>query len=180
MPDPHLVSSATVYPGRLFDVTRDTIEMENGITVQREIIRHPGAVCMVPVLPDGNVLFVTQYRHAAGRRLLELPAGTLEPDEDPQAAAIRELQEEVGYRPGRVEALGGFFVAPGYTSEYIHLFICTELSESSLAADDDEDIEIEVLTPDMALAAIESGAIDDAKSIIGILRWQRSIESRNR
>lgn len=180
MPDPHLVSSTTVYSGRLFDVTRDTIEMENGITVQREIIRHPGAVCMVPVLPDGNVLFVTQYRHAAGRRLLELPAGTLEPDEDPQAAAIRELQEEVGYRPGRVEALGGFFVAPGYTSEYIHLFICTELSESSLAADDDEDIEIEVLTPDMALAAIESGAIDDAKSIIGILRWQRSIESRNR
>ncbi|MGB4863805.1 MAG: NUDIX hydrolase [Tepidiformaceae bacterium] len=180
MPDPRLVSSITAYSGRLFDVTLDTLEMDGGVTARREIIKHPGAVCMVPVLPDGNLLFVTQYRHAAGRRLLELPAGTLESNEDPQAAAVRELQEEVGYRPGRVEALGGFYVAPGYTSEYIHLFVCSELSESSLAADDDEDLEVEILTPDMALGAIETGAIDDAKSIIGILRWQRSIESRNR
>lgn len=179
MPDPRLVSSTTAYSGRLFNVTLDTLEMDGGVTAHREIIKHPGAVCMVPVTPEGSLLLVTQYRHAAGRRLLELPAGTLEPGEEPLAAAIRELQEEVGRKPGKVELLGGFYVAPGYTSEYIHLFICSELTESSLAADDDEDIEVETLTPEMALAAIESGAINDAKSVIGILRWRRFLESRN-
>jgi ADP-ribose pyrophosphatase len=180
MPDPRLVSSTTAYSGRLFDVTLDTIEMDGGVTAHREIIKHPGAVCMVPVTPEGDLVLVTQYRHAAGKRLLELPAGTLEPGEDPSAAASRELQEEVGRKPGKVEAAGGFYVAPGYTSEYIHLFFCTDLSESKLAADDDEDIEVETLTAAEALAAIDSGEINDAKSVIGILRWIRSVESPNR
>ncbi|MGE0598612.1 MAG: NUDIX hydrolase [Dehalococcoidia bacterium] len=177
MPDPRLISTSTAYAGRLFNVTLDTLEMDGGVIAHREIIKHPGAVCMVPVTPEGNLLLVTQYRHAAGRRLLELPAGTLEPGEDPLAAASRELQEEVGRLPGRVEALGGFYVAPGYTTEYIHLFICSELVESSLDADDDEDIEVESLSPAQALAAIDSGHINDAKSVIGILRWRRSLES---
>jgi len=171
MPDPRLISSETAYSGRLFDVSRDTLEMDGGVIALREVIRHPGAVCMVPVDSDGNLLLVTQYRHAAGRRLLEIPAGTLEPGEEPIAAVARELQEEVGQYPGQIEPLGGFFVAPGYTSEYIHLFVCTQLRAARLAADDDEDIEVEVLSPEQALAAIESGEICDAKSVIGILRW---------
>lgn len=174
MPDPRLISTETVYTGRLFNVLLDTIEMDGGVVARREILRHPGAVCMVPVDGDGNLVLVTQYRHAAGRRLLELPAGTLEPGEDPLTAAARELQEEIGRRPGTVTPLGGFYVAPGYTTEYIHLFVCTGLVESRLKADDDEDIDVEVRTPAEALAAIESGEICDAKSVIGILRWRHS------
>ena len=143
MPDPRLISSETAYAGRLFNVSLDKIEMEGGVIAYRETIRHPGAVCMVPVTADGNLLLVTQYRHAAGRRLLELPAGTLEAGEEPLSAVSRELQEEVGQKPGKIESLGGFFVAPGYTTEYIHLFVCTELEPSRMDADDDEDIEIE-------------------------------------
>lgn len=175
MPDPRLLSTETAYAGRLFNVSLDTIEMDGGVVAYRETIRHPGAVCMVPVDEHGNLLLVTQYRHAAGRRLLEIPAGTLEPGEEPIAAVARELQEEVGHRPGRIEPLGGFFVAPGYTTEYIYLFICSDLEPARLAADDDEDIEVEVRSPQEALAAIESGEICDAKSVIGILRWQQML-----
>ncbi|MEO8541682.1 MAG: NUDIX hydrolase [bacterium] len=175
MPDPRLLSTETAYSGRLFNVSLDKIEMDGGVIAYRETIRHPGAVCMVPVNADGNLLLVTQYRHAAGKRLLEIPAGTLEPGEEPLAAVSRELQEEVGYRPGRIEALGGFFVAPGYTTEYIYLYICSELEPARLAADDDEDIEVEIRTPAEALAAIDSGEICDAKSVIGILRWQQTL-----
>jgi ADP-ribose pyrophosphatase len=174
MPDPSVLSSETVYRGRLFNVELDTIAMDGGVTAYREIIRHPGAVCMVPVTNEGKLLFVTQYRHAAGTRLLELPAGTLEKGEAPADAVVRELQEEVGQFPKRVVPLGGFYVAPGYTTEYIHLFVCSDLEASVLAGDEDEDIEIETLTAADALAAIESGRICDAKSVIGVLRWIRS------
>ena len=177
MPDPRVLTSETVYRGRLFNVELDTLSMDGGVTAYREIIRHPGAVCMVPVTSEGKLLFVTQYRHAAGKRLLELPAGTLEKGEAPGDAAVRELQEEVGQKPNRVDALGGFFVAPGYTTEYIHLYVCSELTPSRLPGDEDEDIEIETLTTGEALAAIESGAICDAKSVIGVLRWLRSFDA---
>ncbi|MBA4180263.1 MAG: ADP-ribose pyrophosphatase [Anaerolinea sp.] len=172
---PSLISRETVYAGHLFNVDLDRVQMPDGVVAIRETLVHPGAVCMVPVTGEGKLLLVTQYRHAAGRRLLELPAGTLERDEEPLDAVSRELQEEVGYIPGRIEPLGGFFVAPGYTTEYIHLFTCTDLKESALDWDDDEDIEVEMRTRDEALAAIDAGEICDAKSIIGILRWMRSL-----
>lgn len=172
---PRLISSEVIYEGRVFTINRDRLQMGDGVVATRETIHHPGAVCMLPVDSDGNVLLVTQYRHAAGRRLLELPAGTLEPGEEPLSAVARELQEEVGMLPGKIEPLGGFYVAPGYTSEYIHLFRCTELTASKLAADDDEDIEIETLSPARAMAAVASGEICDAKSVVGILRGFASI-----
>jgi ADP-ribose pyrophosphatase len=166
---------ATAYSGRLFAVEVAQLRMHNGVHSLREMVRHPGAVCGVPVGADDSLYLVTQYRLAAGRRLLELPAGTLEPGEDPAACIVRELQEEIGMRPGSVASLGGFFVAPGYTSEYIHLFACSDLAPSSLAGDDDEDIAVHRLTLDQALAAIEEGRICDAKSVIGILRWARRL-----
>lgn len=175
---PRLLSSRTVYTGRLFNVELDELEMPNGVVAKRESLRHPGAVCMVPVDDEGRLLLVTQYRHSAGRRLLEIPAGTLEPGEEPEPAAIRELQEEVGMIPGRVKALGGMWVAPGYTTEYIHIFVCTELRPSKLSADDDEDLEVFPTTVEDALAMIDSGEICDAKSVIGVLRWLRSIGGR--
>ncbi len=172
---PRLLSSKIAYHGKLFDVELDKLQMPGGVVTEREIVRHPGAVCMVPVDADGRLVLVTQYRHAAGKRLLELPAGTLEPGEEPGLTAVRELQEEIGMRPGKVEALGGFFVAPGYTTEYIWLFVCTDLVPARLDGDDDEDIEVERATVAEALAAIESGGICDAKSVVGILRWLQSI-----
>ena len=174
-PEPRVLSSQTVYRGILFDVELDELEMDTGVIARREILKHPGAVCMVPVTDDGRLLMVTQYRHAASRRLLELPAGTLEPGEAPQTTVVRELQEEVGMRPGKIEPLGGFFVAPGYTTEYIWLVVCTELEPSRLDGDDDEDIEVRVVSVDEALRSIDNGVICDAKSVVGILRWLRFI-----
>jgi ADP-ribose pyrophosphatase len=175
MEPPELLSRQPAYHGRLFDVELDELRMPNGVVALRETIRHPGAVAMVAANDAGNLLLVTQYRHAAGRRLLEIPAGTLEPGEEPAATAVRELQEEVAMLPGRVEPLGGVFVAPGYTSEYIHLFACTDLRPSRLPGDEDEDILVEERTLAEALALIESGEICDAKSVVGILRWARRI-----
>ena len=171
MPDPELLSSKTVYSGRLFQIEMDELRMDTGVIAHREILKHPGAVAMVPVAPDGRLLLVTQYRHAAGRRLLEIPAGTLEAGEDPRECAIREMQEEVSMHPGVVDSLGGFYVAPGYTTEYIHLFVCSDLREASLDADEDEDLEVHPTHADEALAMIERGDICDAKSVVGILRW---------
>ncbi len=171
---PRIVSTQTVYTGRLFNIEVTELLMPNGAVARREGLIHPGAVAMVPVTAEGNLLLVTQYRHAAGKRLLELPAGTLEPGEEPRTAVARELQEEVGMFPENIDALGGFYVAPGYTSEYIHLFVCTGLRESRLEGDEDEDIEVELLTPAGALAAIDAGTICDAKSVIGVLRWLRA------
>ncbi len=172
---PRVLASRTVYEGRLFNVELDDIVLTTGVHAFRETLRHPGAVAMVPVLEDGRLALVTQYRHAAGRRLLEIPAGTLERGEEPAAAVERELREEIGMRPGHVAPLGGIYVAPGYTSEYIHLFVCTGLTESRLDGDPDEDIEVELRTLDEALAAVDSGEIADAKSVIGLLRYARSL-----
>lgn len=168
---PEVVDTSVAYDGALLRVRVDTIRMDGGVIVRREIIEHPGAVCMLPVTGDGAILLVTQYRHAAGRRLLELPAGTLEPGETPHDTAIRECQEEVGMRPRSVEPAGGFYVAPGYTTEYIHLFECRDLEQAPLDGDADEDIEVVSLQPQEALTAIEDGRIVDAKTIVGILRW---------
>lgn len=173
---PTVLRTETVFAGRLFSVELAELEMPGGVRAMREVIRHPGAVAMVPVADDGRVLLVTQYRHAAGRRLLELPAGTLEPGEEPAATVVRELQEEVGMIPSAVQPLGGFFVAPGYTDEYIHLYVCTGLVPGRLDGDEDEDIEVEALTVGEALEAIESGRICDAKTVIGILRWVRTFD----
>lgn len=170
---PKVLNSRHVYAGRLFDLKVDEIEFGEGVVAQRETIRHPGAVAMVAIDAQERLLLVTQYRHAAGTRLLELPAGTLEPGEDPLHAVERELQEEVGYKPNQVEEAGGFYVAPGYCDEYVRLYVCTDLEASEANADEDEDIEVEALTLDEALDRIADGAIVDAKTIIGVHHWAR-------
>ena len=170
---PELLASEDRFEGRLFRISVDHIRFADGTEAARETLHHPGAVCMVPVDGDGRVVMVTQYRHPARARLLELPAGTLEPGEQPGAAVERELREEIGLRPGHLEPLGGFYVAPGYATEYIHLFVCSDLTPAPLDGDDDEDIAVHRLTLDEALTAIEEGRIVDGKTIIGVLRWAR-------
>ncbi|HVO70094.1 MAG TPA: NUDIX hydrolase [Aggregatilineaceae bacterium] len=173
--DEKILSSEPVYLGRLVKLYVETVELPDGNRSIREIVRHPGAVAMVPLLAGGEVVLVRQFRGAADRVLLEIPAGTLEAGEDPLAAAGRELQEEAGYRPGKLDRLGGEFTAPGYTSEFIHLFLATELEPSRLARDADEFLEVVTLPLDEALRQIETGEIQDGKTIIGLLLAARKM-----
>lgn len=164
------LSSQRVYQGRVVGLRVDTVRLPHGGTGQREIVEHGEAVVLVPIDPQGRVLLVRQYRKAIERTLLELPAGGLDPGETPEEAALREMQEETGYLPGTLQALGGFFVAPGYCQEYLHLFLATDLRPSRLDADEDENIE--VVPTDWAdiPALLDSGAVCDAKSVAGLLR----------
>ncbi len=167
--------SERLYSGRIIKLDLLDVRLPDGNEARREIIRHPGAVALVALDEAENVLLVRQYRTAADRILLEIPAGTLHPGEDPDACAERELQEETGYRPGTLEHIGGVYTAPGYTTEFIHLYYATGLSESRLSMDDDEFIEVERVTLDEAIAMIERGEIADGKSVSGILRVARRL-----
>ena len=172
------LSKETVYDGKLIQVYKETVRLPDGKERPREIVAHPGAVALVAVSDDGKLLLVRQYRRAAGRVLLEIPAGTRDRQEDPEDCARRELREETGFAAGKVEHLGGFFSAPGFCTEYLECYLMTELSDSPLQAEDDENIEIEHLTAEEALQAIWSGEICDAKSICGILMWMKRAESK--
>ena len=165
----------TIYEGRIVKLYLETVRLPNGAAAQREVIRHPGAVAMVPVDDEKRVTLVRQFRLPAERHLLEVPAGTLEPGEDPLACAERELQEEVGLFPNKLESLGGIFVAPGYSSEYIHLYLATDLRPSKREGDDDEFLEVRSLPLDEALALIDSGEIEDGKTITALLLAARRL-----
>ena len=164
---PQTLSSATLYKGKIFDLRVDDIR-EGDIEYKREIVVHKGSAVIVPIFDDGTVALVRQYRHAAGKFLLELPAGSLEIGEDALVGAIRELEEEVGVIAGRVEKLTEFYVSPGFVTEKMHLFLATQLTETEQKLDGDEIIEIERIVLSRALDMIDSGLIEDAKTIIGL------------
>jgi len=168
----NILSSELLYDGRIVHLYKETVRLPNGETAAREVIKHAGAVAIVPIDADGKVLMVRQYRLPTRRVLLEIPAGTLEPGEDPLACADRELQEEIGYKPGQLERLGGIYTAPGYTSEFIHLFLATDLTESRLSPDADEFLELARLPFDEVLRLIQAGEIADGKTISGLLLAQ--------
>lgn len=170
-----IIDTTEIYNGRVVKLAVHTVSLPNGDEAKRELIRHPGAVALVALDAAQNVLLVRQFRLAANRVMVEIPAGTREPDESPDVCAIRELQEETGYKPGTLEALGGIFVAPGYTTEFIYLFLATDLIESRLQGDHDEFIELLRVPLPEALAMIERGDIIDGKSISGLLRVARRL-----
>lgn len=170
-----IINSQRLYDGRIVVLDLLDVRLPNGEQSRREVVRHPGAVAVVPLDADGSVILVRQYRIAADRVMLEIPAGTLDPGEPAATCAERELQEEAGLRPGRLDSLGGIFAAPGYTTEYIHLFLATELSASSLEMDDDEFIEVVRLPFDEALRMVDVGEIDDSKTVAGLLRAARHL-----
>jgi ADP-ribose pyrophosphatase len=164
-----------VFKGRVINLSVLHVRLPDGSESKREVVKHPGAVAMVALDDSNHVLLVRQYRIAADRVMLEIPAGTLRAKEPPLKCAERELQEETGYRPGKLESIGGMFVAPGYTTEYIHLFLATDLRESRLKMDDDEFIEVERVPLAEAVAMIERGDLIDGKSIAGIMKVARRI-----
>ena len=168
-PDPaHPVSREVVFDGSIMTVTVDMLRLPDGSEARLEVVEHPDAVAIVPVDEFGNVVMVRQYRHAAKRVLLELPAGKLERGEEPAAAAQRELREETGLAAGELRALGGFYAAPGFLTEYLHLFLARGLSPSPLRPDPFEIVEVVRVPAAEARAMVAGGEIRDAKTIAGL------------
>jgi ADP-ribose pyrophosphatase len=173
-----------IYRGRYMLVERDEIVRLDGAEARRDIVVHPGAVVVAALDEAERLLLVAQYRLAAGGVLLELPAGTLDVHEgvveDPEAAARRELEEETGYRAGRIEKLGGFYSAPGFLTEYLSLFLAADLAPAGhdrRDPDEDERLRLFRLPWRDAVTAVEAGLIEDSKSVSGILLVARRLES---
>jgi len=163
------LSSRYIYRGNNIRLRLDDVALPSGRETVREVIEHDGAVVIVAIDEENNVLLVRQYRHAAGKDLLELPAGGIDPGETPEMTARREMQEETGYVPCNLECLGGFYSAPGYASEYLHLFLATGLTPSRLIAEDTEEIKLIKTSLSEARKLIRTGEIQDAKTIAGLL-----------
>ncbi|HEY4721899.1 MAG TPA: NUDIX hydrolase [Anaerolineae bacterium] len=162
-------SSRRVYQGQLIDLRVDQVETPNGLEAIREVIEHPGAVAVVPMDARGQVILVRQYRHAAGRTMIEVPAGTLKPGEDPLEAVRRELREETGFEARHIVRIGGLYTAPSFNTEYIHLYLATDLTPGLAATDDDEVIELLRIPLAEAISLIRAGSIDDSKSVSALL-----------
>jgi ADP-ribose pyrophosphatase len=172
-PYPILIGSREVFEGRVITVRVDDIEVNNGLNVRREVVVHPGAVVILAVDDQERILWERQYRYAAGRHLMELPAGTLEAGEDPESCARRELIEETGFAANEWRPLGGFFSAPGFCTEYLHCFLATSLTPEEADGDEDEDIEVVPLTLEESLAMIDRGEVEDAKSLAALHLYLR-------
>lgn len=170
------VESKLVYQGdRIFAVRVHTVRLPSGRLTTREIAEHSDSVCMVPLDSQGNVLLVRQYRKPVESNLLEVPAGGIDENEDPEAAALRELQEEVGYTAGKISRLAGFWVSPGWCTEFMHAYLATELSPAQLDADFDENITVVRVPLAETIDLIASGEIQDAKSVASLLLAMRHL-----
>jgi ADP-ribose pyrophosphatase len=164
------ISSKIVYDGRALKLRVDEVLKPNGKTTTREIVEHKDCVAVVVLDHKDNVILVRQYRKAVGKHLLEIPAGSIDNGEQPIAAVRRELQEEIGYLPNKIDKLGGFYSTPGFCTEYLHLYLATYLIPSRLEAEDTEDIKVERVPLSKIPDLIASGEICDAKSIAGLFR----------
>ncbi|MFC1992564.1 NUDIX domain-containing protein [Chloroflexota bacterium] len=172
------LSSRLVYEGRAVRLRVDTVQTPDGRETTREIVEHSDCVVVVAVDADDNILLVSQYRKPVEKDLLELPAGGIDPGEDAEAAVRRELREEIGYLPQKLERLGGFYSAPGYCTEYLHFYLATDLTHSPLHAEDTEGIEVVRVPVSQALGLVTSGRICDAKSIAGLLAFLEHRKAR--
>ena len=158
-----------IFTGNLLSLNADRVVLTNGIKTFREVVSHPGAVAALPFLNSSEIILVKQYRYPVKDYVLEIPAGTIEKGETPEESIKRELQEEINYKPGKLEKLGWVYLTPGYSNEKIHLFEATDLKEAVKKAEEDENIEIVKIKIEEALSKIHSGEIKDGKTVIAIL-----------
>lgn len=169
------LTDRTAYAGKKLRLDVDRIALPNGREMDFELVRHPGAAAVVPLLPGGEVLLVRQYRYATGGWLLEIPAGTLDPGESPESCAFREVEEETGYKAGKLEPLGWIWTTPGFTDEKIWLYVATDLAPTSQALDHDEVLTVERMGFAEAVALASGGGLADGKSICALLRAARHL-----
>ena len=165
------LSSKVIYEGRAVKLRIDTVQTAGGRQTTREIVEHADCVAVVAVDGEDNVLLVKQFRKPVEKELLEIPAGGIDAGEDAEAAVIREMREETGFWPQKLERLGGFYSTPGYGTEYLYLYLATDLTPSQLYAEDTEDIEIVRVPIKQIPELITSGRICDAKSIAGLFTY---------
>lgn len=170
------VTSEVVFQGRILTVLRDTAELPNGQTAEREVVRHPGGVAVLPLDEDGNVLLVRQFRYPFGRVLLEIPAGKLDRGEEPLHAAARELEEETGVQAEELISLGSIYVSPGFCDEELHLYLARGLKQGESHPDEDEFLAPEKVPFDELTEQIMSGAVHDGKTVAAVLKAKLYLE----
>ena len=171
-----LIKSETILQGRAFKIRRDTLKTPDGLETKLEIIEHGGSVVILPIDDEGNILFVRQYRHATGKDLLELPAGTRDNAELYEDCAARETREETGMEAGSLEKIGEFYLAPGYSTEFMAVFLATGLKDNPLDPDEDEVLSIEKIPVKKAVEMALSGNLPDAKSLAALLFAKSHLE----
>jgi ADP-ribose pyrophosphatase len=172
-----VIQSEILLKGRAFTIRRDTLKTPDERETKFDIIEHHGSVVILPIDAQGNLLFVRQYRHATGGDLLELPAGTLDSREEaPEHCAAREIREETGFAAGKLIRLGEFYLAPGYSTEFMVVFLATELHYDPLQADADEFISLEAVPLQEALKRAETGGVPDAKSLAALFIARPALE----
>ena len=171
-----LIKSEMILQGRAFKIRRDTLKTPDGRETKLEIVEHGGSVVIIPVDDENNLLFVRQYRHAAGKDILELPAGTRDKNEPYEKCAAREIREETGMEAGKLQKIGEFYLAPGYSTELMAVFLATGLRENPLQADDDEFLQVEKIPLKEAVAMAEHGEMPDAKSLAALLLARPHLE----
>lgn len=171
------VSSRLIYEGCVVKLRVDTVKTPDGQEATREVVEHSDCVAIIAVDADGNILLVNQFRKPVEKELLEIPAGGIDPGEDAADAVRREMQEETGFRPQFVEKLGGFYSAPGYCTEYLYLYLASDLVPSVLHAEDTEGIEVIRVPESDVLSLISEGRICDVKSVAGLLAYLKYKES---
>ena len=176
MVDNRRVSDEVVYRGRVVEVRKVRLRMPDGAVVDRDLVHHNGAAVILPVLADGRIVLIRNYRFAVDGFLYEVPAGTLENGEDPLDCARRELTEETGYRAGKLEKLGSFAASPGVSDEIMHAYLATELSDGTQELELHEEIHVEVIAPEQVRRMLADGTIRDGKTIaiLGLYWLSRS------
>ena len=160
--------NVTLHDGKVFRLARENVTLENGVTIDLDIIHHPGASAIVPLTENNTLLMIKQYRHAVGDFIWEIPAGTLDPDENPLQCAERELIEETGFSAKAWQKLGEITPLPGYSDERIHIFLATDLTPASQDLDMDEILHVHEVSCDDAIRMVQSGKIEDGKTISGL------------
>lgn len=165
------ISTETIYQGKVIHLQVDEVTLPNGKTAKRELVKHPGAVAVIPITKDNKIVFVEQYRKPLEKSLIELPAGKLDEGESPLAAAVRELEEETGYTTNQLSFIASFYTSPGFADELMHLYITDQIEplEHPASTDEDEFVEVLELTLDEAKQYVEEERIHDAKTNYAIL-----------
>ncbi len=170
-----ILKRKTVFEGRIFDLQNVETRLPDGREFEYNLVIHAPAVTLVPVDAHGNLWFVRQWRMGAGQALLELPAGVLNPGEDPDTTAAREIREEIGMAAGRIRKLGEFYMSPGYSTEYMHVYLAQDLTESPLAGDEDEFIEVEKIPVKQVFDMVRQGEFKDGKTLAALLMAMKEL-----